>query len=112
MKSLPPQYHFQIPDTVYEAKRTAACPTGMRGRMAVFEVLEMTPQLEQIVLKNPVESKLWQAARAQGMLTMREDAIRKVIEKKIPYSEVSSLSTLMLDDAPAEEAPAETPAAS
>jgi type IV pilus assembly protein PilB len=96
MVSLPEKYRFPIPDTVYEAVRTPTCPTGMRGRMAVFEVLEMTPQIEEIVLKNPVESKLWTAARAEGMLTMKEDAIIKAINKKVPFSEINNLSSLML----------------
>jgi type IV pilus assembly protein PilB len=98
MQSLPTQYRFPIPETVYEAKRTPTCPTGMRGRMAVFEVLEMSPTLEQIVLKDPVESRLWAAARAQGMLTMREDAIQKSLDKKVPFSEINNLSALMLSN--------------
>ena len=71
-------------------------PTGMRGRAAVFEVLEMSSQIERIVLDNPVDSKLWAAARKQGMLTMREDALMKAFDKKTPFSEVNSLSTLLL----------------
>lgn len=68
----------------------------MHGRLDVFEVLEMSPKLENVVLKNPVESKLWEVARAEGMLTMREDAIQKVFEKKVPFSEINNLSSLML----------------
>ncbi len=96
MKSLPEQFRYPIPETVYEAVRTPTCPTGMHGRMAVFEVLEMTPTIEKIVLKNPVESNLWSAARADGMLTMREDAIQKAAQKKVPFSEINNLSSLML----------------
>ncbi len=96
LNTLPEAYRFPIPETVYEAVRTPTCPTGMRGRMAVFEVMEMSPEIEQIVLKDPIESKLWTAARAQGMLTMREDAIMKSMNKKVPFSEVNNLSTLML----------------
>ncbi len=96
MKSLPEKYHYPIPETVYEAVRTPTCPTGMHGRMAVFEVLEMSPAIEKIVLKNPVESSLWIAARSEGMLTMREDAVQKAAEKKVPFSEINNLSSLML----------------
>lgn len=104
LKSLPKQFHYPIPETVYEAVRTPTCPTGMHGRMAVFEVLEMTPTIEKIVLKNPVESSLWSAARADGMLTMREDAIQKAAQKKVPFSEINNLSSLMLaNDAETEE---------
>lgn len=94
--SLPKKYRFDIPKTIYEPVRTSTCSTGMRGRMAVFEVLEMSTEIEHIVLENPVESKLRAAARAQGMLTMREDGILKAFNKLIPFSEINTLSTLLL----------------
>ena len=96
LESLPENLRFPIPDKVYDPQPTATCPSGMRGRMAVFEVLEMSSAIEKIVLDNPVDSKLWAAARSQGMLTVREDALRKAFDKKIPYSEVETLSSLLL----------------
>ncbi|MBI5003555.1 type II/IV secretion system protein [Candidatus Kaiserbacteria bacterium] len=96
--SLPPQYRFPIPEFVYEPERTATSPTGMHGRMAVFEVLEMSNEIERIVLANPVDSKLWAVARSQGMLTMQEDAMMKAFAKHIPFSEVSTLSSIMLSE--------------
>ncbi len=96
LNTLPEQYRFPIRDTVYEPEKSPTSPTGMRGRMAAFEVLSMSKEIEKIVLDNPVDSKLWEAARAQGMLTMREDAILKAFDKKIPYTEVSTLSSIML----------------
>lgn len=96
MESLPEKYRFQIPQQAYEPVRTPTCPTGLRGRMAVFEVMEMSSEIEKLVLENPIESKIWSAARSQGMLTMREDAIMKAFDKKIPYSEVNSLSTAIM----------------
>ncbi len=111
--SLPEKYHFPLPDQIYEPEKVPGCVSGMRGRMAVFEVLEMTPAIEQIVLKNPVDSELWAAARAQGMLTMREDAMVKSFAKLTPFSEVATLSsTLVLseqDDAAPEPAPEAQP---
>ena len=112
--SLPEQYRFPIQDTVYEPEKTATCPTGMRGRMAVFEVLEMSPEIEKIVLDNPVDSKIWAAARKSGMLTMREDAIQKAFTKKIPFSEVEGLASLTVETVDGErnaEAPQLPPAA-
>lgn len=96
MTSLPRDYHFKVPEVAYEPQRTPTCPTGLRGRMAVFEVLEMSSEIERIVLENPVDSKIWAAARKQGMLTMREDALMKAFDKKIPFSEVETLATLLL----------------
>ena len=97
-ESLPAKYRFEVPDKVWEPTRTPASPTGLRGRMAVFEVLEMTAELEKIILKDPVESRLWAAARGSGMLTMQEDAMQKAFNKLVPYSEVNTLSSLLLAD--------------
>ncbi|MBI4093620.1 type II/IV secretion system protein [Candidatus Kaiserbacteria bacterium] len=103
--SLPKEYRFTVPQKVWEPMRTPTSPTGLRGRMAVFEVLEMSRDIERIILDNPVESRLWEAARQDGMLTMREDALVKAFNKLIPYSEVNSLSALLLGEADSTEAP-------
>ena len=96
LASLPAKDRFKIPQKVWEPTRTPTSPTGLRGRMAVFEILEMSSQLEKIILDNPVESRLWEAARAGGMLTMQEDAMMKAFQKLIPFSEVNTLSSLLL----------------
>lgn len=95
MSTLPKKYRFEIPKSAYEPMRMPTCPTGLRGRMAVFEVLEMSTEIESIILDNPVESRLWAAARAEGMLTMREDAMIKAFDKRIPFSEINTLSSLL-----------------
>jgi type II secretory ATPase GspE/PulE/Tfp pilus assembly ATPase PilB-like protein len=97
LQTLPEKYRFPVRDTIYDPEKTAGSATGMRGRMAVFEVLEMSAEIEKIILNNPVDSRLWNAARSQGMLTMREDAIIKGFDKKIPFSEVETLSNMMLE---------------
>ncbi len=100
LSTLDPKFRFPIPQFAYEPQRTPTCPTGLRGRAAVFEVMEMSPAIEKIVLENPIDTKIWEAARSQGMLTMQEDAMIKAFDKKVPYSEVSTLSTLLLADEP------------
>ncbi|MBI2611107.1 type II/IV secretion system protein [Candidatus Kaiserbacteria bacterium] len=106
LSSLAAKYRFKIPQKVWEPKRTATSPTGLRGRMAVFEVLEMSRDIERIILDNPVESRLWETAREGGMLTMREDALVKAFNKLVPYSEVNTLSALLLGENEAEESAA------
>jgi len=96
LSTLPEKYRFPIPKIGYEAQRTPTCPTGLRGRMAVFELMEMSQPMERVVLESPVDSKIWDVARAQGMLTMREDAIMKAFDKKVPFSEINSLSSILL----------------
>lgn len=82
---------IQIPREVYQAKPSPTCASGTRGRMAVFEMFEATKEIEEVILKKPVENDIYAAARKQGMLTMREDAMLKAFDGIIPFSEVSRL---------------------
>ncbi len=74
-----------------EAVPTAECTTGMRGRMGVFEVFTIDDEIENIILSEPTEPRLWEAARRKGMLTMKEDAIIKSMEGTVSFQEVNTL---------------------
>ncbi|KND48294.1 MAG: type IV pilus assembly protein PilB [Parcubacteria bacterium C7867-002] len=90
---LPEQYKKDIKfsDTVYKIKPTPESPKGVRGRMAVFEMFEMDKEIEQAILKSPTETEITKILRAKGMITIKEDAIIKAFEKKIPFEEVNKL---------------------
>jgi type IV pilus assembly protein PilB len=62
--------------------------TGFSGRVGIFEVLEMTRNLEEIILKEPSEAKIFEEARRQGMLTLRQDGILKVLQGITTIEEV------------------------
>lgn len=76
---------------VYGIEPTPKCLTGTSGRLAVIEVLEMDKDIEAIILKDPTEPALYQAARAKGMLSMKEDAILKAFQRIIPFEEINTL---------------------
>jgi type IV pilus assembly protein PilB len=90
---LPEQYHSEIPDVKEVLKKSASpdCPSGVRGREAVFEMYEMDRDVEKIILNNPVESAIYDEVRKKGMITMREVAMIKAMKKIIPWEEVNSL---------------------
>lgn len=90
---LPPEHRAQIPEMkeIIKLKPTPECPNGTRGREAVFEMFEMNRDIEKIILENPVETAVYDAARKQGMLTMREHAIIKAINKEVPFEEINKL---------------------
>ena len=105
---LPAEHRKNIPkfETVYKAVPTADCPNGTRGRLGVFEILKMDSDLEHVILTTPVEEKVYEAARAKGMLTMREDAIMKALAGQIPFEEVNTLGgELVVDDDPSDTEP-------
>ena len=73
---------------IYQAQPSNLCPKGTRGRVAVFEVLEMTSELEKIVLDGPSGQKIATEAERQGYITMRQDGILKVLEGTIGLEEL------------------------
>jgi type IV pilus assembly protein PilB len=90
---LPQEYRKQIdvPDHVYEPQATDECPSGLAGRTAVFELLEINDEIERVVLDGADEGKITDAARENGMLTMKEDALLKAFDGKVPFEEVGKL---------------------
>jgi type II secretory ATPase GspE/PulE/Tfp pilus assembly ATPase PilB-like protein len=61
---------------------------GYSGRIGVFEVLTMTDNLAELILKEPSEVKIAEEARRQGMITMKQDGILKVLEGITSIEEV------------------------
>lgn len=76
------------PYSIYEPKPSKGCTKGTKGRIAVFEILEMTPELEEIILKEPSDIKIREEAKRQGMITMFQDGISKALRGLIGFEEV------------------------
>jgi type IV pilus assembly protein PilB len=54
--------------------------TGYKGRVAIYEVLDFSPSLKEMVLKNESIVEIKRQAIREGMKTLRESALSKVIE--------------------------------
>lgn len=93
LKYVPDQvmHNIQIPEEIYRAKPSPVCPSGTKGRIGIFEVVEMTKNLEKIILTHPSIQDLDKEARNQGMITLREDGILKVLSGKIGLEELSEV---------------------
>jgi len=59
---------------------TACRGTGYLGQMAIFEIMEMTDQLGSLIRKGAGAQALENAARKQGMRTLKDKAIEKMLE--------------------------------
>jgi CheY-like chemotaxis protein len=67
------------PDGTAEAKGCEACRySGFRGRIAVHELMRLTPRVRSVLLARSSDDLVRRAARASGMRTMYEDGMRKV----------------------------------
>ncbi|RJQ37530.1 type II/IV secretion system protein [Candidatus Parcubacteria bacterium] len=73
---------------MWEGVASPTCPKATRGRIGLFEVVEMTPELEKIILTGISETKIQAEARRQGMATMRQDGIQKVLQGAIGIREL------------------------
>jgi type II secretory ATPase GspE/PulE/Tfp pilus assembly ATPase PilB-like protein len=54
--------------------------TGYKGRIGVYEAIVMTQAVEQAVQANSTDREIWAAAKGQGLLTMKQDGVIKVLE--------------------------------
>lgn len=80
---------IKVPENVLEIEQTPECPSGTRGRSAVFEYFKMDRDIEKMILTNPTESGIFDVLRKKGMLTMKENALIKAFNGKISYEEVT-----------------------
>lgn len=65
---------------------------AFKGRIAIFEMLEMSDELEKIILGEISESALRLEAKRQGMLTMFQDGILKVLKGVVSLEELLEIA--------------------
>lgn len=94
-KTLPQKYHSRIPEakTMVRPEPTPSCATGLKGRVAVMEALEINEEIQELILHGASEEQMFQAARKSGFMTMKEDAIIKALQHTIPYEEMNAFGT-------------------
>lgn len=68
---------------------------GMKGRTAVYEIMPMTDEIRELTLKRASSVSLQETAISQGMKTMRDCAIRKVLQGITTIDELARV--LMFD---------------
>lgn len=54
--------------------------TGYKGRIGIFEAIRMDQSIEQVLRTNPSEREIWKAAQPQGIFTMQQDGVIKVLQ--------------------------------
>ncbi len=78
---------------IYEAKGCEVCNfSGYAGRTALFEVLSMTSELAELITKSPIESLILKVAQKQGMMTMEQDGILRVLSGETTLEEITRVT--------------------
>lgn len=68
--------------------------TGYKGRIGIFEAIKTDAEIEQIMPNNPSEREIKQVAKKQGILSMRQDGIVKILNGITSIAEVQSVVDL------------------
>lgn len=77
----------------YKGKGCSFCDfTGYYGRIAIYEVLEFTKEIKEMVLSKKSDDEIREYAKKQGMKTLRESAIKKVIDGITTLSEALTVT--------------------
>ncbi len=65
--------------TLYKGKGCKACSSmAYKGRVAIFEVIPIAKEMQELILKNPSRQEIWDLAVQQGARSLFEDGILKV----------------------------------
>ena len=62
--------------------------TGMKGRVAIYEVMPISEELRDLMLRNAPTADIRDMALSQGMKTLRQNALQKVLEGVTTIEEV------------------------
>ena len=94
IKSMPAAEKSKIkiedPLLIYAAKGCELCGfTGYSGRTGLYEVFSMSDELAEVIQKGPLENLIFKAVQKQGMLTMEQEGVIKVLQGETSIEEVT-----------------------
>ncbi|OGY39345.1 MAG: hypothetical protein A2418_01610 [Candidatus Brennerbacteria bacterium RIFOXYC1_FULL_41_11] len=85
------QLSYKKPFSVYDYG-TTECMTCKNkrtlGRIGIYEIFQMSPQVEKIILSGGGEADLWQEAKNQKMISLKQEAVLHMLEGRVHFSEV------------------------
>ena len=83
----------RIEGAFYQGKGCDECrETGYRGRVGIFELLALTPELKEMILQKRANAEL-KATAQRGMTTMHQDALQKAATGTTTLEEILRVSS-------------------
>lgn len=87
---------FKIPEKykeLFHGKGCGKCSnTGYKGRIGLCEVLPLTPEIKDLIMKKAQEGIIKAKGREQGMKTLRENGIMKALKGITSLEEITRLT--------------------
>ncbi|WP_243374676.1 type II/IV secretion system protein [Geotalea sp. SG265] len=79
--------------TVHEGNGCSECRgTGYKGRTGIFEVMDFTESIKEVLSDQVDLARLYEAAKGDGMVSLRNVAIHKMLEGVTTYEEVVAIT--------------------
>ena len=80
--------------TLVKGKPKPDNKTGFAGRMGLYEVFQVTDQIQDLILRRATSSQIQQLAISQGMITMRQDGYLKALAGLTTLLEVNRVASI------------------
>lgn len=81
--------------TLVKGKDTPQTPGGYKGRVGLYEVMEVTQEIQNLIVKRGTSADIQRQAIAQGMIPMREDGYLKALTGLTTLEEVNRVAANM-----------------
>jgi type IV pilus assembly protein PilB len=79
--------------TLAKGKDSPDAPGGYKGRMGIYEVFNITPEIQELILKRATSTEIQKKATEQGMVTMREDGYLKTLAGYTSLTEINRVAS-------------------
>lgn len=89
-KSLP--LRGQNAYTLYKGKDSPDTPGGYKGRMGLYEVFDISEDIQNLILKRATSAEIQKMAVTKGMVTMRQDGYLKALAGQTTLAEVNRVA--------------------
>ncbi len=80
--------------TLFKGKDTKQTPGGYKGRVGLYEVMEVGEEIEELILKRATSGELQRKAQENGTITMREDGYLKALSGLTTLEEVNRVAAI------------------
>ena len=78
--------------TLVKGKDTPATPKGYSGRAGLYEVMDVSENIQQLIVNRATSSEIQRQAIAEGMITMRQDGYLKALQGITTLEEVNRVT--------------------
>ncbi len=68
--------------------------TGYKGRIGIFEAIIMDPEIEKAVENNSSDREIWEIAKKQGILTLKQDGVLKILKGVTSFDELERVISI------------------